>query len=76
MLLYQIVGNRSDMADPQLPHSYYFTTSILVLKVMNKGVYFEEIQDLHFPRKKGYFGTHLGEFGEKGVLTLMSNVLP
>ncbi len=51
----------------QLPHSYYFTTRILVLKFANKGVYFEEIQDLHFPRKRGYFGTHLRKLGEKGV---------
>ncbi len=49
------------------PHSYYFTTRILVLKFVNKGVFFEEIQDSHFPRKRGYFGTHLREFGEKGV---------
>ncbi len=27
----------------------------------------EEIQDSHFSRKRGYFGTHLREFGEKGV---------
>ncbi len=53
--------------NPQLPHSYYFTTRILVLKFANKEVFFEEIQDLHFPRKRGYFGTHLREFGEKGV---------
>ncbi len=26
-----------------------------------------EIQHSHFPRKRGYFGTHLCEFGEKGV---------
>ncbi len=51
----------------QLPHSYYFTTRILVLKFANKGVFFEEIQDSHIPRKRGYFGTHLHEFGEKGV---------
>ncbi len=49
----------------QLPHSYCFTTRILVLKFANKGVFFEEIQDSHFPRKSGYFGTHLHEFGEK-----------
>ncbi len=53
--------------NPQLPHSYYFTTRILVLKFVNKWVFFEEIQDSHFPRKRGYFGTHLSEFGEKGV---------
>ncbi len=51
----------------QLPHSYYFTTRILVLKFTNKGVFFEEIQDSHFPRKRGYFSTHLREFEEKGV---------
>ncbi len=51
----------------QLPHSYHFTTRILVLKFVNKRVFFKEIQDSHFPRKKGYFGTHLIEFGEKGV---------
>ncbi len=51
----------------QLPHSYYFTTRILVLKFANEGVFFEEIQDLHFPRKNGYFSTHLLEVGEKGV---------
>ncbi len=59
----------------QLPHSYYFTTCILALKFVNKGVFFEEIQDLHFSRKRRYFGTHLHEFGEKGVI-FMSSVLP
>ncbi len=49
----------------QLPHSYYFTTHILVLKFVNEGVFFEEIQDWHFPRKREYFGTHLREFWEK-----------
>ncbi len=45
-----------------------FTTCILVLKFANKGVFFfYEIQDSHFPRKRGYFGTHLCECGEKGV---------
>ncbi len=34
---------------------------------MNKGVLFDKIQDSHFPRKRGYFGTYLLEFGEKGV---------
>ncbi len=58
----------------QLPHSYYFTTCILVLKFVNKGVFFEEIQYLHFHRKRGYLGTHLHEFGEKGVI-FMSSVL-
>ncbi len=53
---------------PQLPHSYYFTTRILVLKFVNKGVFLEEIQDSHFPRKRGYFGTHLRESGEKWVI--------
>ncbi len=52
---------------PQLPHSYYFTTRILVLKFANKGVFLEEMQDSHFLIKRGYFGTHLHEFGEKGV---------
>ncbi len=51
----------------QLTHSYYFSTHTLVLKFVNKGVFFEEIQDSHFPKKKGYFGTHLLECGEKGV---------
>ncbi len=51
----------------QLPHSYYFTTHILVLKFVNKQVFYKEIQDSHFPRKRGYFGTHLLECGEKGV---------
>ncbi len=58
----------------QLPHSYYFTTHIIVLKFAIKGVFFEEIQDSHFPRKGGYFGAHFHEFGERGVI-LMSNVL-
>ncbi len=53
---------------PQLPHSYYFTTRTLVLKFVNKGVFLEEIQDSHFQRKRGYFGTHLDEFGEKGII--------
>ncbi len=58
---------RRQHKNAQLPHSYYFTTPILVLKFANKGVLFEEIQDSHFPRKRRYFGTHLREFGEKGV---------
>ncbi len=52
---------------PQLPHSYYFTTRILVVKFANKVLFLKEIQDSHFPRKVGYFGTHLRKFGEKGV---------
>ncbi len=55
------------MGKSQLPHSYYFTIRILVLKFANKGVFFVEIQDSHFPRKRGYFGTHLHEFGVKGA---------
>ncbi len=55
------------MLTPQLPHSYYFTTRILVLKFVNKGVFFEEIPDSYIPRKRGYFGTHIREFGEKRV---------
>ncbi len=53
-------GNAEDtsgMDSAQLPHSYYFTTRILVLKFMNKGVFFQNIQDSHFLRKRGYFGT-------------------
>ncbi len=52
----------------QLPHSYYFTTRILVLTFVNKGIFFEEIQDSHFLRKRRYFGTHLREFGGKCVI--------
>ncbi len=62
-----MVDKKDDYDNRQLPHSYYFTTSILVLKFANKGVFLEEIQDSHFPRKRGYFGTHLCEFREKGV---------
>ncbi len=51
----------------QLHHSYCFTTRILVLKFVNKGVFLEEIQDSYFPWKRGYFGIHLRELGEKGV---------
>ncbi len=41
---------------------------------MNKEVFFAEIQDSHFPSKSRYFGTHLHEFGAKGLI-LMSSVL-
>ncbi len=51
----------------QLSHSYYFTTPILVLNFVNKGVFFEEIQHSHFPRKMGVFWSHLRGFGEKWV---------
>ncbi len=61
---YSVIAD--SVLQPQLSHSYYFTTRIIVLKFANKGVFFEEIQDSHFPRKRGYFGTHLHEFGEKG----------
>ncbi len=42
------------------------STHILVLKFVNKGVFFAEIQDSHFSRKRRYFGTHLHEFAVKG----------
>ncbi len=58
----------SNMCITQLPHSYYFNTCILVLKFLNKGVFFEEIQHSNFPIKRVYFGTHLREFGEKWVI--------
>ncbi len=54
----------------QLLHLYYFTARILVLKFVNKGVFFEEIQDSHFSWKRAYFGTHIHEFGEKDVIFL------
>ncbi len=69
---------RKHICSPWLnPSSLTHTTltSILVLKFTNKGVFFEEIQDSHFPRKRGYFGNHVCEFGEKGLI-LMSSVLP
>ncbi len=37
------------------PSLLLLTTRILVLKFVNKGVFFEEIQDSDFPRKRGYF---------------------
>ncbi len=43
-------------------------------KIHKKGVFFEEIQYSHFLEKRGYFGTHLPEFG-KGV-NFESSVLP
>ncbi len=64
---FQSSNDQTFIHNPQLPHSYYFTTRIVVRKFANKGVFFEEIQDSHFPRKREYFGTHLHEFGEKGV---------
>ncbi len=61
--------------ESQLPHSYYFTTRILVLKFVNKGVFFEEIQDFHFPRKGGILV--LTSFNLlKKELILISSVLP
>ncbi len=55
-----------DILPIQLPHSYYFNHTHPSSKKELKGVFFEEFQDLHFLRKRGYFGTHLREFGEKG----------
>ncbi len=60
-------NHRMDVLSTLLTHSYYFTIGILVLKFLNKGVFFEKIQDSHFPRKRGYFSTHLHECGVKGV---------
>ncbi len=64
---HSFLGPRLASCVPQLPHSYYFTTCILVLKLANKGIFLEEIQDSHFPRKMGYFSIHLRDCGEKGV---------
>ncbi len=61
----KILYRQTHVGTPQLPHSYYFTTHILVLKFVNKGVFLEEIQNSHFPSKRGYYGTHLLECGEK-----------
>ncbi len=51
----------------QLPHSYYFTTPILVLKK------FEEIQDSHFPRKGGILVLASVNLEKKGLI-LMSSI--
>ncbi len=59
----------------QLPYSYYFTTHILVLKFMNKGVFFEEIQDSHFPRKGNILVLTSLNLEKKGLI-LMSSLLP
>ncbi len=64
-----------DFIFTQLPHSYYFTTCILVLKCTNNGVFFEEIQDLHFPRKGGILALTSVNL-EKNGLIVMSSVLP
>ncbi len=58
------------MSTPQLPHSYYFTTRILVLKFTKKGVFMGKIQDSHFPRKREYFMN----VDKKGLI-LMSSIL-
>ncbi len=58
----------------QLPHSYYFTTRILFLKFTNKGVFFEEIQDSHFPRKGGILVLTSMNLEKEGLI-LMSSVL-
>ncbi len=50
----------SSLTHTTLPHAS-------VLKFVNKMVFFEEFQDALFPRKIGYFCTHLCKFGEKGV---------
>ncbi len=39
---------------------------------MNESVFYQEIQDSQFPRKRGFCGIHLHEFGEKGVIFLCS----
>ncbi len=62
------------MIHAQLPHSYYFTTRILVLKFVNKGVFFEEIQDFHFHRKRGILVLTSLNLEEKGFI-LMFNLL-
>ncbi len=62
------------MSSSQLFLSYYFTTRILVLKFVNKGVFFEEIQDSHFSRNRDILVlTSLNL--EKNGLILMSSVL-
>ncbi len=60
---------------PQLPHSYYFTTHILVLKFVNKGVFFEEIQDFIFLEKGGILVLTSVNLVKNGLI-LMSSVLP
>ncbi len=61
-------------ARAQLPHSYYFTTCILVLNFSNKGLFFEEIQDSHFLEKRGILVLTSINFEKKGFI-FMSSVL-
>ncbi len=49
---------------------YYFTTCILVLKFANKAVCFEEIQDSHFPRKRGILVLTSVNLEKKGLILM------
>ncbi len=49
-------------------YSYYFTTCILVLKFVTKWVFFEEIQDLHFLRKRGILVLTSLNLEKKGLI--------
>ncbi len=59
----------------QLPHSYYFTRRILVLKFVNKGVFFEEIRIRIFLEKGGILVLTSMNLEKKGLF-FMSSVLP
>ncbi len=56
---YGIVSDSGLNGPSSLTHTYYFITSILVRKLRKSRI--------RIPGKRGYFGTHLLEFGEKGV---------
>ncbi len=61
---------------PQLPHSYYFTKSILVLKFANKGVFCFRKSWIHIFLEKGGILVLTSVNLEKKGLILMSSVLP
>ncbi len=58
----------------QLPQSYYFTTRILVLKFMNKGVFLRKSRIHIFLEKEGILVLTSVNLDKKGVI-LMSSVL-
>ncbi len=51
-----------------VPHSYYYTTCILVLKFTNKRVFFEEIKDSHFRKKGGILVLTSQNLEKKGLI--------
>ncbi len=72
-VIWMSISGSTHREDPQLPHSYYFTTRILVLKFANKGCFLRKSRIHIFLEKRDILVLNSLNLEKKGLI-LMSSV--